>query len=153
MSEINIREMQLEDKAILQDLFDVMGEESALFFNVNHGNEKRMMGYFDSTVKGLKFFLAVENNRCVGVMFIRDIDISVPWFGIAVRDGMHGRGIGTLLIQYITDYLKNREYGGLLLTTAQTNFQAQRLYEKCGFERCGVHPSGEYLYILRFRRA
>ena len=147
-----VRAFIKEDKDLIQSFYDDMGEESSSFFNVNHGNEKRTMGFFTGETKNTEFYAAVENGICIGLMFIWDLEKSVPWFGIAVRDNMQGKGVGTAMINYLKEMLKSRGCGGLLLRTAQSNIKAQKLYEKCGFERIGVHPSGEYLYILRLER-
>jgi len=148
-NDIIIRRFTAEDKTTIQLFFDNMGEKSAAFFNVNHGNEKRVMGYFTGETKNHIFFAAMKEGVCVGLMFIWDIDRAVPWFGIAVADDFQGQGIGTGMIDYLKGYLVENNYGGLLLRTHTENVSAQKLYEKCGFERIGVHPSGEYLYILR----
>ncbi len=149
---IIIRPFEMKDKKIIQDFYDNMGEESASFFNVNHGNEKRTMGYFDGSTKNTDFFIAEFNGKAAGLMFVWDKEKAVPWFGIAVSDDMQGKGIGTGMINYLKNYLYSTECGGILLRTAQTNFKAQGLYEKCGFEKIGIHPSGEFLYILRLER-
>ena len=147
---INIRVMREEDKSSVRNFFDCMGEKSASFFNVGHGNERRVMGSFDGSVTGHIFFVAETGGTVVGIMFIWDIDKSVPWFGIAVRDGMQGRGVGTAMMKYIMSFCREHGCGGLLLRTAKANVGAQHLYEKSGFERLGEHPSGELLYLRRF---
>lgn len=135
-----------------------MGEKSTSFFNVNHGNEKRTMEFFENGKKDHIFWLCVEDEDredCVkGLCFIWDLDRSMPKFGIAVRDNCHHRGIGTALIEYVKEYCRENGYGGLFLTTAVTNFNAQRLYEKCGFDKMGYSTDGEgeYIYINRFFR-
>ncbi len=142
--------MAAPDAPAVQEFFDVMDEESTAFFNVNHGNEKRTMGYFDGSTKNHAFWVAMQGNVCVGISFIWDLEKAIPWFGIAVRSGMQGKGVGTGMIANLCETLKAHGYAGLLLDTAKTNYAAQHLYEKCGFERIGTHPSGEWLYILRF---
>jgi hypothetical protein len=37
-----------------------------------------------------------------------------------------------------------------MLITASDNTRGQYLYESTGYEKFGVHPSGELLYIKRF---
>ena len=148
-SDIAIRPLIAGDEEKIRSFFDAMGDESSSFFNVNHGNEKRVMGFFSGETKNHSFFIAEKENICAGIMFIWDLEKSIPWFGIAVRDGMQGQGIGKKMIDYLKSYLKDKDFGGLLLRTSQSNIAAQKLYEKCGFERIGIHPSGEYLYILR----
>ena len=144
--------MQMCDREKVADFYASMGERSAHFFNVNHGNEKRTMEFFENGKKDHIFYVAFEENELVALAFIWDIDRTVPWFGIAVRDSAQGKGVGTAFMKEIFADIFSAGYTGLLLRTATDNIPAQHLYEKCGFERLGVHPSGEYLYLKRFAR-
>ena len=59
-----------------------------------------------------------------------------------------------LTIRHAIDYCKDNGYGAIMLTTRFENVNAQRLYEKNGFERIGKYSDGslEYLYIHQFDR-
>ena len=149
---MTVRKMKLCDKEKIAEFFADMGEQSSRFFNVNHGNEKRTMAFFENGKKDHIFYVAFEGDELAALAFIWDIDRTIPWFGIAVRDSAQGRGIGTAFIKEIFADIISTGYAGLLLRTATDNIPAQHLYEKCGFERLGVHPSGEYLYLKRFVR-
>ena len=149
---MTVRKMLPCDKEKVADFYASMGERSARFFNVNRGNEKRTMEFFENGKKDHVFYIAFEGEELVALAFIWDIDRTVPWFGIAVRDSAQGKGVGTAFMKEIFADILSGGYAGLLLRTATDNIPAQKLYEKCGFERLGVHPSGEYLYIKRFGR-
>ncbi|MCQ2463035.1 MAG: GNAT family N-acetyltransferase [Clostridia bacterium] len=149
---MTVRRMHMCDKEKVADFYAAMGQRSAHFFNVNHGNEKRTMDFFENGKKDHIFYVALEGEELVALAFIWDIDRTVPWFGIAVRDSAQGKGIGTAFMKEIFADILSEGYAGLLLRTATDNIPAQHLYEKCGFECLGVHPSGEYLYIKRFAR-
>jgi len=156
-SAITIRPINMNDRPLIEDFFAAMGEYSSSFFNVDHGNEKRILRYFDRTLENHLIWLATLPKEdggeiCVGIVFFYDAQRMVPWLGIAVRDGYHGMHIGTDLIEYAKVYARETGCGGIVLTTAQTNFKGQRLYEHRGFIREGVHTSGEYLYIYYFER-
>lgn len=150
--QMTVRKMRMSDREQIADFYASMGEKSAHFFNVNHGNEKRTMEFFENGKKDHIFYVAVEGDEIVALAFLWDLDVKIPWFGIAVRDSMQGKGVGTAFLREIFSELKKADYAGLLLRTATDNLPAQGLYEKCGFERLGVHPSGEYLYLKRFAR-
>lgn len=147
---MTIRDMKMSDREAIQSFFANMSEHSVSFFNVNQGNEKRTMEFFENGKTDHRFFVVAEDKEIIALAFIWDIDTSLPWFGIAVDDKYQGRGIGKLLIDYIFSFLKAENYGGLILRTSTENIPAQKLYEKCGFEKIGTHPSGEYLYIKRW---
>ena len=144
------RNMRMEDRDAVQEFFDVMGEESASFFNVNHGNEMRVMAFFENGKPDHLFWVAESEGLIAGIAFIWDLDSMIPWFGIAVRDSFKGRHVGTDMTRYVLNECRDRGCGGLLLRTAEDNLPARGLYEKCGFENIGRHPSGEILYLKRF---
>ena len=149
---MTVRKMQMCDKEKVVDFYASMGERSTRFFNVNHGNEKRTTEFFENGRKDHTFYVAFEGEELVALAFIWDIDRTVPWFGVAVRDSAQNKGVGTAFMKEIFADILSAGYAGLLLRTATDNLPAQHLYEKCGFERLGVHPSGEYLYLKRFAR-
>lgn len=147
---LSFRPLHLSDRDEIRRFYADMGEESAAFFNVNRGNERRTMEFFENGKRDHRFFVAADGERIAGIAFVWDVDRALPWLGIAVRDDYQGRGVGTFLLSALIDLLRQHGYGGLILRTAKNNVAAQRLYEKTGFERVGEHPSGEFLYIKRF---
>lgn len=151
MDDLVFRPFTADDKAEVQAFFADMGEKSASFFNVEHGNERRTMEFFENGKRDHRFFGLFENGRLLAYAFIWDIDSTVVWFGIAVRDGYQGRGLGSRLIGQVLEQCRRAGYGAVLLRTRADNVSARKLYERHGFEEIGTHPSGEILYIRRFR--
>lgn len=149
---MEFRKMQMSDYDEMRAFYDEMGEESAGFFNKGHGNERLTMRFFENKTPNHEFYVMTEGDTVIGLCFIWDLDSLIPWFGIAVRERFKGQHVGTKMLEATLAMLKERGCGGLLLTTAQTNFRGQGLYEKCGFERLGVHSSGEFLYLRRFSK-
>ncbi len=151
MENLVFREMRPDDRERMREFYRALGPESTAFFNVNRGNEKRTMDYFgDSPRPAHEYYVAEDGGTVAGHLFIWDADTRIPWLGVAVRDDLQGKGVGSFLLTSLFALLEARGYGGVMLRTAKNNFPAQRLYEKCGFERLGDHPSGELLYIKRF---
>ncbi len=149
---MEFRRMAKSDRQGVQDFFNSLEGDSATFFNRSHGNENRTMAWFDDRMPDHEFFVMEEEGVIIGVSFIWNVESRIPWFGIGVRNAWQGKHVGTKMLTSILDMLRERGCGGLLLTTAQTNFKGQGLYEKCGFERLGVYPDGEFLYLHRFSR-
>ena len=147
---IIFRRMRQEDREGVQSFFNAMGGESASFFNVDHGNEKRVMAFFVDGKPDHRFWVAETDGLIVGIAFIWDLFSRIPWFGVAVRDGWQGKHIGTGIVNAVLDECISEGRGGILLRTAAANEKAKALYKKCGFEPIGVHPSGELLYLKRF---
>jgi len=148
--DVIFREMNKEDREKITEFYRSLGSESTAFFNLNGGNERRSLDFFENNRPGHRFFVAEEEGVIIGHLFIWDTDYTVPWMGIGVRDQCQGKHIGSFMLEKLFELLKKEGYAGLMLRTAQNNIPAQRLYEKRGFERIGAHPSGEFLYIKRF---
>ena len=147
------REMRPGDRAGMEAFYKGLSERSAAFFNVEHGNERRTMDFFGPAPRpNHRYFVAESGGEIAGHLFIWDTDTKIPWLGICVADAFQGKGVGTYMLSSLFGLLQKEGYGGLLLRTAARNTAAQRLYEKCGFERLGTHPSGEILYLKRFAK-
>jgi ribosomal protein S18 acetylase RimI-like enzyme len=53
--------------------------------------------------------------------------------GLGVAPEMRGRGVGTMLLQYLIRYARESGYNTLRLDVIDTNAGARRLYERLGF--------------------
>lgn len=145
-----IREFQESDISMIEEFFDQMGTETIRFFNTNDVNRKFALKFINEKNKSIIRWLAEENNVMVGYVFLWDIDTTLPWLGIAVRDEYKGQGLGKKLIDHAHEWAEANGKGGVILITAKDNQRGQKLYESMGYQNYGVHPSGELLYIKRF---
>lgn len=162
ITEINehiIRKFTIEDKELVIGFFKQMGGESRGFFNRNDGNKNNALSFFEKNgnePESVRFLSSVkdDNGREVmtGYVFAWDMDTYVPVLGIAVSEEYKGKGLGKRLIQHLTEYLKNNNYGGVTLTTSIANIRGQSLYTRMGFQHIGTHINGELLYMLRFEK-
>ncbi len=148
---MDIREINFDDREICTEFFKNMGGETRAFFNRNNGNFNSLMRFFDGKDKNSVRWIAVENNSVKGYFFVWDTDTKIPWMGIALSEDMKGKHFGEVLINHIKSWCEQNDKGGVLLTTHVANTRAQALYERCGFEKMGMHQNGEVLYLLRFR--
>lgn len=147
---IAIRPFQDDDRNAVEEFFDQMGGESRAFFNRDDGNRITALRYFTERPEGYRYFMAELDGLMVGYVFLFEMNRSIPWLGIAVREEYKGRHIGRLLIDHARHVATELGKGGILLTTHVSNIRGQALYERCGFERMGMHSSGEVLYLLRW---
>ena len=150
MDNLIFRPFAPQDKAEVAAFFADMGEKSAAFFNVENGNERRTMEFFENGKKDHRFFGLFEDGLLLAYAFIWDIDKTAVWFGIAVRDGYQGRRLGSELTDRVLEECRKAGHAAVLLRTRADNLRARKLYENHGFEEIGTHPSGEILYIRRF---
>ena len=154
-----IRKFSAADKELVEEFFRQMGGESRGFFNRGDGNKNDALSYFDKNgyepgrVRFLSSVINADGKEIMtGYVFAWDMDLCVPTLGIAVREEYKGCGLGKLLIKYLTDYLNENQYGGVMLTTSMANIRGQGLYTRMGFNYIGIHTSGEMLFILNFRK-
>ncbi len=142
-----------EDKARVCDFFSRLGYEGTGFFNRNNCNFNGAMNFFNGDDSNCVRFMAIneESGKMDGYVFLWKLNYRIPWLGIAVAEDAKGKGLGKKLIQHMIDYCKERDKGGIFLTTHAANFRAQALYEGYGFERIGMESGTEILYILNFK--
>ena len=152
MDSVLIREFQQSDRPLVEAFFEQMGGESRAMFNRGDGNRNWAMKFFEGDTQAIVRFLAEDGERMVGYVFLYDTHTLVPWLGIAVAEDYKGRHLGRKLMEHAHRYAKETGAGGVMLTTAYANSRGQGLYEHMGYERLGMHSSGELLYIHRFRR-
>ncbi len=58
--------------------------------------------------------------------------------GVSFRPGRLNQGLGTdALRAFLGHYFRDMRLSALFLDVAAFNRRAQRVYEKCGFQRCG----------------
>ncbi|MBE6611718.1 MAG: GNAT family N-acetyltransferase [Ruminococcaceae bacterium] len=154
IEDLRIRRVVPEDREKLKAFFTKLGEDGTHFFNRNGGAERSVLAFCSGEKPERIYWAAVadtENGEEIaGISFINGTDSKIPWFGIGVAEGWKGRHLGRRLVAVAREYCEAAGCGGILLITAQDNLRGQGLYERCGFERLGVHPSGEFLYLLRF---
>ena len=150
---MNIRLLTKDDIPTLNEFFSAMGGESRAFFNRHDGNRKMVLDYLDNQPKEMIYWIAEIDNVMAGMLFLWDLDTSIPWLGIAVREEMRGKHIGRELIAYAQDYARENGMGGIQLTTHVANLRGQTLYEAMGFRKLGFYGStGEFYYLYRFER-
>ena len=152
-----IRPFAQGDRDLVEDFFARMGAESRAFFNSDGKNTRFALKFFENDPQDratVHRILAEADGKMVGYAFVWELDTGVPWFGIAIADDYRGHGLGTRMTREIIDHCAGLGKGGILLTTHVANIRAQILYQKCGFERMGIHygpvDAGELLYLYRF---
>jgi len=150
MKDMVIRPFAPEDRQLVVDFFAQMGGESRAFFNRSNGNFRCAMSFFDGDPGDRVFWMAESEGRMVGYLFLYGTAKRVPWLGIAISEACKGQGLGKKLMAHARAYALEQGKGGLLLTTHVANLRGQGLYEGSGYQRMGIHTSGEVLYLLNF---
>lgn len=88
------------------------------------------------------FFIALENEEILGYLMVKSQNLSRTSHRASLAIGVHsnsrGKGVGTTLFEYITNWARQEHIHRLGLTVIENNEQAIHLYKKMGFEVEGV---------------
>ncbi len=152
INSLTIREINAEDTGKISDFFDKMGPESRSVFNRRDYNRRGVLKFIVRPDSTRRYYAAELDGEIAAYFFFLDYDTSIPELGIAVRDDLAGKGIGTYLVSLAKEMAKEAGKGGIQLTTHVANLRAQTLYESAGFVCKGVCKNGtELFYLLNFR--
>ena len=151
LKQIKIRDMVSGDEGLVNEFFDAMGPESRAFFNRTDYNRNGALRYCKNPDSTRRFWIAEYEGKMAGYVFFLEYNTSIPVLGIAVRDDLKGLHLGTTLINFAINHIKEAGKGGIQLTTVFANVRAQMLYEKMGFKCMGQYKNGqEFFYLYRF---
>jgi len=108
-------------------------------------------------------FVIVDNssNSIIGFLDIKNIEWNIPKaeLGCYIDEEYAGKGVSTKALTIFCDHCFNElGFKKLFLRTHQSNLSAQKVAEKCGFEREGIirndykTSSGEIVDLLYYGR-
>jgi len=138
---ILVREIEERDyPEVLQIWHNVLGNRNFTAENIgwHHDRFKGNANY--------KAFVAEWENNVVGIVYIMQY---APWGvegeqfwiqGIAVKDDMQGKGIGTKLLEHIEKYAREKGVDYITLNTGFKRTAAHAFYERNGYS------SGNYCF-------
>lgn len=145
-----IRQFRADDLDRVNEFFDCLTGESKVFFNRNDATRRSAHSFFKEEDSTFIRWMMLDGDKMIGYVLLWNIDKSVVWLGVALADGYKGKGLGSILLSHAKEWAIENGKGGIILSTHIANIRAQSLYERVGYERMGIHDSGEILYILRW---
>lgn len=146
-----VREFSESDCELINEFFDSMGGETRALFNRRDYNRRGALKYCTRKDKTRRYYMFLLDGIMAGYVFFLDFHTTLPELGLALRDGLRGRGLGGELMRFAIATARGAGAGGLELTTHVANIRAQAFYEKHGFECRGLAKGGTELYYrLRF---
>ncbi|PLS09454.1 GNAT family N-acetyltransferase [Neobacillus cucumis] len=86
-------------------------------------------------------FIALDGDQPLGFVQLypsfSSVSMKRSWVlnDLYVKKEARGRGVGEKLMKTAIEFVKDKKAKGLFLETAEDNYNAQRLYEKLGFEK------------------
>ena len=143
-----------------------IGELGAGLVATHHGfDAKRFLAANDRTPMSYASFLRTQLEEPDAVVFVADEKADVVGYAYAVFDesfdymalrgpagilhdiivdsACRGRGVGRQLLDAVLEYLKSRGAPRVVLSTAERNEAAQRLFASMGFRRTMVEMTRE----------
>ena len=127
-TKITINLMTLSDleeiKDVLQTDFDDFWNYNVFKSELENGNSKYIVAKIADKIVGFAGFIPV----------LDEADIS----NIVVRKDFRGKKIGSLLLERLIDLANSMNLKVLNLEVRESNVPAIKLYEKFGFEVCGI---------------
>lgn len=152
---VKIRELSSGDLPMVLDFFDQMAGDTRAMFDRKNANRFRLINHLNRQTEDeqIHFAATVKNNGkeiMVGYAFLWDIGKRIPWVGIAVREDWKGHHLGRRLLSHLDNWAKKSGAGGLMLTSVPANIRAHALYERMGYDYCGMYPNGEFLYVKKY---
>ncbi len=161
-----IRSLQKRDrKDIIKNYYDRYEEVKAnknlgILFNEEKPSLKEEYKWFKNLLNEIKKGKAFTSVAEVGNMTVGLCDVRfgqsletghIGHLGIYIRKEYRAMGIGTKLIAYVLQMLKQKQKRKpiiIVLAVFANNKHAQRLYKKFGFKKYGILPRG----IIRYRK-
>ena len=158
IDDVSFRKLNSSDLGMVLEFFDQMAGDTRAMFNRGDVNRIRVIKHLNSGGRdGEIHFAATVKSKdgaeiMVGYVFLWDIDMQMPWLGIAVREDWKGHQLGRRMLKWIDDWAEPKGYGGIMLTSVPANIRAHSLYVRMGYQYFGTHPNSEFLYIKRYIR-
>ena len=146
--EVVIRPMAGGDETLVNEFFDAMGSEARALYNRTDYQRKWALRYCAKQDPARRYWMAILDEKMVGFVFFNDWNTTIPALGIGVRDGLWGLHLGSRLLDYAIEQVRNAGKGGIRLTTHVANLRGQMLYEKKGFRCMGQYTNGQELFYL-----
>ena len=113
-------------KEYIEDVLTI--EQSLLGTGQREGIEKTLTG------SNLEYFVLFENEKIVGFFELSVIAPEAELFDIAVKKDSQGKGYASFMMQFLVEYLKEKQCDTIFLEVNKMNVKAVKLYEKFGFK-------------------
>lgn len=132
---IIIRNLEESDVRELFDFLKNLEGKTKIFFHPHPFDLKNIKHICKS--KKDHYFGMFSKNKLIGYSFLRQFGYEIPSFGISIRKGFTGKGLGSILTKWTIEKARKLGYKKVILKTYKENILAQRIYKKLGFKIVG----------------
>jgi len=154
-----LRPLKLTDESCLRDMFYKLSEESIhnrFFRTVETMPHERLQEFlrvdYDADMAMVVLSDSSERAELLGIgHYSKNPETNVADAAFLVRDDYQGRGMGTILIQSLTQTAIERGIAGFRADVLPTNLTMLRLFHKCGHSvRAELEEDGDYRVEISF---
>lgn len=136
------------DAPFIQDIYRYYVENTAITFEFEVPSVEEFQGRIEKTLERYPYLVAEEDGEVIGYAYAgifydrRAYDWSAE-MSVYVRNGIHGKGVGTALYEKLEELLRKQHIVNLFACITHPNeeseaFHQARGYEKnAHFENCG----------------
>ena len=151
---IRIEPLLPKDAEASVQLLSESGDDEGGFFD-GLPKEPEALRSILLSAKADRYWTIRIEEMLVGLFMLRGFDAgySAPAFGVMIKRGFRGTGLGRLALQYAETWCRLQHVESLMLTVSQENRRALALYEACGFVNDGERsPKGNLIFRKRLTR-
>ena len=130
MFKMKIRNATWEDKEFVKKL-----DEENMKEIIESYNKKYSQVMYDSFNPNKCFI--IEEDKPIGFAYFKTTKNKINIWSIQIVKNSQGKGYGRKLIEYITDFAKDKKLKKIILEVHINNKRAINFYEKFGFKNLG----------------
>lgn len=137
---MKIRTANLEDTAAIAAIYNFYVESSHSTFETETVNESEMQRRVSEILENYPFLVGEENGEIIGYAYASRYKARAGYrhsveVSIYIKNGINGKGIGTILYENLFAELKAKPIHAIVAGIALPNDASIRLHEKFGFEK------------------
>ncbi|QAA33408.1 GNAT family N-acetyltransferase [Clostridium manihotivorum] len=137
-----------EFKDEIEELVSFLTADSWEFFGTPNQKEERIReAYKNGTYNSeycKTFWIMIDSSTRAGFIRIYDLEDDIPVFDIRLSSKYRGKGIGTIAVNWMVDYIFNNfpDKTSIEGYTRQDNYPMRNVFHKCGFVKEAHHRNG-----------
>ena len=137
---MKVRTAYLEDAAAIAAIYNFYVESSHSTFETETVNESEMRRRVSEILENYPFLVGEENGEIIGYAYASRYKTRAGYrhsveISVYIKNGIEGKGIGTILYQNLFAELKAKPVHAIVAGIALPNEASIRLHEKFGFEK------------------
>src|SRR4028118_990752 len=135
---MKVRTAYLEDAAAIAAIYNFYVESSHSTFETETVNESEMRRRVSEILENYPFLVGEENGEIIGYAYASRYKTRAGYrhsveISVYIKNGIEGKGIGTILYQNLFAELKAKPVHAIVAGIALPNEASIRLHEKFGF--------------------